>query len=65
MRFYFYIIEFNNGTCYWDIKDVISVSDITELVLGVEDDFESKNNPKVIEATEISEYEFNVMRRYL
>jgi hypothetical protein len=65
MRYYFYIIEFNNGASYWDIKDVICISDLTELVQGVEDDFDSSNNPRVIEAQEISEYEFDVMRRYL
>lgn len=65
MRYYFYIIEFNNGTSYWDIKDVICISDLTELVQGVEDDFDISNNPRVIEAQEISEYEFDVMRRYL
>lgn len=65
MRYYFYVIEFNDDNSYWDIKDVISTEDLTELVQGVEDDFTNNTNPRVIEATEITEYEFNIMRRYL
>ena len=65
MRYYFYVIEFNDGISYWDIKDVICVQDLTELVNGVTDDFSSDNNPRVIEAQEIREYEFNVMKDYL
>jgi hypothetical protein len=65
MRYYFYIIEFTDGKSFWDIKDVICIKDLTQLVQGVEDDFDASNNPRVIEAQEISEYEFDIMKKYL
>ena len=63
-KYYFYVIEFDNGNDVWEIKDVTTDKDdfSDEKLLW---DFDEETNPKLNSFEEITKEEFDVLVRFL